>query len=321
MRFHGSPGRTTPSSCRPGACTSLPARSRRIGGVTSERWKLIGDVPLTRLTPDLLRKLTAELSGRYAPETVARTMRWVRLTLNQAVRDRRIARSPADGVRLPRSRGTEMRLLDATEVAALAAALPERYGSLPIVAAYSGLRWGELARSAGPRPRPAAPTDDGPLRACRSLGPSPEAGSAQVEGVRENDHASRASSSRRWSDTSRRHPPVDEMVWTTERGALLRRGSFGRIWRQSRRRVRRSAVSHPRFAPHSRRLADRRWRASESDSDAAWTWFDRRDHGPIWALDGRTRRPNRPPPRGQSPICRAPSAPRADKGPSRTSAS
>ena len=55
--------------------------------------ELIGDVPLIQLTPDLVRKLTAELAGRYAPETVARTMRWVRLTLNQAVRDGRIAAS------------------------------------------------------------------------------------------------------------------------------------------------------------------------------------------------------------------------------------
>ncbi len=29
------------------------------------------------------------------------------------------------------------------------------------------------------------------------------------------------------------YPPVDDMVWTTEQGALLRRGSFGRIWRKA----------------------------------------------------------------------------------------
>jgi len=29
------------------------------------------------------------------------------------------------------------------------------------------------------------------------------------------------------------YPPVDDMVWTTERGHLLRRGSFGRIWRKA----------------------------------------------------------------------------------------
>ncbi len=107
--------------------------------------ELIGDVQLIGLTPELLRKVTAQLAGRYAPETVARTMRWVRLTLNQAVRDRRLTASPADGVRLPRRHPTEMRLLDPTEVAALANALPDRYSSLAITAAYTGMRWGELA--------------------------------------------------------------------------------------------------------------------------------------------------------------------------------
>jgi hypothetical protein len=28
-------------------------------------------------------------------------------------------------------------------------------------------------------------------------------------------------------------PPVEGMIWTTERGGLLRRGSFGRIWRKA----------------------------------------------------------------------------------------
>lgn len=72
-------------------------------------------------------------------------MRWVRLTLNQAVRDRRIAVSPAEGVRLPKACRSEMRLLDPDAVDELAAALPDRYRSIAIVAAYTGLRWGELA--------------------------------------------------------------------------------------------------------------------------------------------------------------------------------
>jgi hypothetical protein len=106
----------------------------------------IGDVPLSRITHEELRRLMAELTAAgYAAETVARTMRWVKLTLNQAARDRRILFSPGDGLRLPRPRRTEMRILDATQVDQLATALPDRYGSLATVAAYTGLRWGELA--------------------------------------------------------------------------------------------------------------------------------------------------------------------------------
>ena len=194
--------------------------------------EFIGDVQLIRLTPDLLRKLTSELAGRYAPETVARTMRWVRLTLNQAVRERRIAASPADGVRLPRSRATKMRLLDEQEVTALAAALSNRYGSLAIVGAYTGLRWGELAglrfgdldlprrrltvhstlvEATGQPPRLGPPKSRASERTITLPG-------FVVETLAQHLEA---------------YPPIDDMVWTTERGQVLRRGSFGRVWRRA----------------------------------------------------------------------------------------
>jgi integrase len=194
------------------------------------RW--IGDVSLARLTPELLRRMTSELAGRYAAETVARTMRWVRLTLNQAVRDRRIIASPAEGVRLPRGRRSEMRLLDGVQVAELAAALPDRYESLAIVAAYTGLRWGELAglrvgdlqmlRRRLTVRSTLVEASGQPLR----LGPPKSTASERtitlpgfvVEALARHLEV---------------YPPGDEMVWTTERGGLLRRGSFGRIWRKA----------------------------------------------------------------------------------------
>ena len=126
--------------------THLAARTVETDRLCHERavqW--IGDVWLVQVTPELIRRMTSELADRYATATVARTMRWVRFTLNQAVRDRRILSSPADGIGLPRSRRSGMRLLDTAEVRALAAALPQRYSSLAITAAYTGLRWGELA--------------------------------------------------------------------------------------------------------------------------------------------------------------------------------
>ncbi|MFZ0014133.1 MAG: hypothetical protein WAL25_08460 [Acidimicrobiia bacterium] len=62
-----------------------------------------------------------------------------------AVRDRVILSSPAKGIRLPKPRRTEMRILDPLDVELLSRALPDRYASLPIVAVYTGMRWGELA--------------------------------------------------------------------------------------------------------------------------------------------------------------------------------
>jgi integrase len=125
----------------------LAARTIETDRLSHKRARpVLGDVSLNRLTPDLLRRLMAELSAAgYAPETVAKTMRWVRLTLNQAVRDRLLFSSPAKGIHLPKPRRSDMRLLDPLEVGLVANALPDRNQSLPLVAAYTGLRWGELA--------------------------------------------------------------------------------------------------------------------------------------------------------------------------------
>ncbi len=213
--------------------THVAARTVETERLCHERAaELIGDVQLIELTPDLLRKATTQLASRYAPETVARTMRWVRLTLNQAVQDRRITASPATGVRLPRSQPTEMRLLDPTEVATLANALPSRYSSLAITAAYTGMRWGELAGLQLtdldlPRHR---------LTVRRTLveatGQPPHIGPPKSKASQRTITLPRFV-----VETLTRHldayPPVGDMVWTTEQGALLRRGAFGRIWRKA----------------------------------------------------------------------------------------
>ena len=121
-----------------------------------------------------------------------------------------------------------MRLLDGAEAAHLAAALPDRYGSLAIVAAYTGLRWGEnsglrvgdldmlrrrltvrstLVEASGQAPRLGPPKSKASGRTITLPGIVVDSLARQLEAYR----------------------PVDEMVWTTERGHLLRRGSFGRI--------------------------------------------------------------------------------------------
>jgi len=191
----------------------------------------IGDVPLTRLTHEQLRHLMAELTtAGYAPETVARTMRWIRLTLNQAIRDRRILASPADGLVLPKARRTDMRLLTAPQVDQIATVLPDRYGSLATVAAYTGLRWGELAGLQIPN----IDIDRRRLTVATSL--------IEASGQRPVLGSPKSAASERTItlptiviDTLTRHldtyPPPDTTVWTTETGGFLRRGTFGRTWR------------------------------------------------------------------------------------------
>ena len=175
----------------------------------------------------------AELTtAGYAPETVARTMRWVKLTLNQAVRDRRILFSPGDGLRLPRPRRTEMRILDATQVNQLATALPDRYGSLATVAAYTGLRWGELAGLQ------VANIDMHRRRLFVQSSLIEASGQQPVLGSPKSTASERTITLPQiavdaFDHHLDEHPPSGTTVWTTEARGFLRRGTFGRIWREA----------------------------------------------------------------------------------------
>jgi len=80
-----------------------------------------------------------------APRTVRNVYRTLSGIMRAAVRSRRIASSPCLDVALPRPRKSEIRPLTAEEVAKLAAAVGEDYAPLIHVAAYTGLRWGEIA--------------------------------------------------------------------------------------------------------------------------------------------------------------------------------
>ncbi len=88
-----------------------------------------------------VQRLTA--SG-LAPATVRYAHRVLSLILAHAVRDGRMSRNPADGVRLPRVVREEPVFLDHDQVAALAHACG-RYGLLVRFLAYTGLRWGEAS--------------------------------------------------------------------------------------------------------------------------------------------------------------------------------
>ena len=102
-------------------------------------------VPLAEVTyadvGSWVQQLTA--SG-LAPATVRYAHRVLALILEDAVRDGRLPRNPAHGVRLPRVVSREKTFLSHQQVADLAAAAGS-YGTMVNVLAYTGLRWGEAA--------------------------------------------------------------------------------------------------------------------------------------------------------------------------------
>jgi integrase len=89
-----------------------------------------------------VRQWIANLDDQgYAPATIRKAYQ----LLSAAVEDGLLPRSPARGVTLPRMERPEMHYLTAAQVAEVAAAIAPRYEVLVLTAAYTGLRFGELA--------------------------------------------------------------------------------------------------------------------------------------------------------------------------------
>ncbi len=102
-------------------------------------------VPLQAVTHvDVGRWITDLVKKGLAPSTVRQAHRVLSLLLSLAVRDNRIARNPAAGVRLPRVSATQKRFLTHEQVSSLSDAAGD-HGLAIQVLAYTGLRFGELA--------------------------------------------------------------------------------------------------------------------------------------------------------------------------------
>ena len=103
------------------------------------------NVPLAEITyADVATWVQRLAASHLAPASVRYAHRVFSLILDDAVRDGRLARNPATGVRLPRVIESQKLFLSHDQVADLAAAAGP-YGTLIHVLAYTGLRWGEAA--------------------------------------------------------------------------------------------------------------------------------------------------------------------------------
>jgi integrase len=105
-----------------------------------------GGVPLAAIRQPDVQAWVAELSARgFAPATVVKAYQLLGRTMTAAVNADMVPRSPCRAVRLPKVEREEMRFLNPVEVAQLADVIDTRYRALVLVAAYGGLRIGELA--------------------------------------------------------------------------------------------------------------------------------------------------------------------------------
>ncbi|HVV38671.1 MAG TPA: site-specific integrase [Acidimicrobiales bacterium] len=105
-----------------------------------------GKTDVGRITPAAVQAWLADLHATdLSPNTVAKAYRVLSGVMEGAVDAGLIARSPCTFKGAGTERHAEMSVATPDEVAALAAAVGPRWEALVLTAAYSGLRWGELA--------------------------------------------------------------------------------------------------------------------------------------------------------------------------------
>lgn len=105
-------------------------------------------VRMTDLRPSHLETWVKTMTAAgLAPGTVRTRVNNVRASLRAAVRDRVIARDPSEGLTLPRVRRPEaaMALPSNDQVLSLLRASDDRFGAFVALAAFAGLRLGEIA--------------------------------------------------------------------------------------------------------------------------------------------------------------------------------
>jgi len=106
----------------------------------------LGDRQIVAIRHSDIRGLVSTLLARgLSASTIRAVHGLISGALEWAANDRLIARNPAVGVGLPQLLPTEMRILDHDEITALAEAVDVRYSPTLAMAAYCGLRFGEVA--------------------------------------------------------------------------------------------------------------------------------------------------------------------------------
>ena len=124
----------------------LKIRTREVYAWLLEKYLVptLGQVPLAKLTPTLVRTWHAELARTAEPTPTRQAYSLLRAMLNTAVADELIQRNPCTVRGAGVSRTAERTVATIAQVNALAEAVPPRYRMLILLAAWSGARWGEL---------------------------------------------------------------------------------------------------------------------------------------------------------------------------------
>jgi integrase len=127
--------------------TNLRPNTRALHGYLLRRFLLpaFADTALADLDLMAVRSWLAGLEREaVSPNTVAKAYRLLARIMDTAVEAGLLVRNPCAVKGAATERAAEMRVATVTQVAALAEAIHPRFRALVLVAAYAGLRWGEL---------------------------------------------------------------------------------------------------------------------------------------------------------------------------------
>lgn len=103
-----------------------------------------GKYRLTELTNNQIGQWVAnQYKSGTGAVTLKQCMGLMKLILNSAIYDGRLARNPAQGIKLPKAMKAEKKALTFNELRALASECGE-YQTLTLFAGMTGMRWGEL---------------------------------------------------------------------------------------------------------------------------------------------------------------------------------
>ena len=127
--------------------TNLRPTTRDLYAYLLRRFLLptFGKAALSSIDPLAVRAWLTNLQAeQLSPSTVAKAYRLLSRILGAAVDAGYLVRNPCTVKGAGQERAPEMRFATVAQVAALADAIDPRYRALILVAAYGGLRWGEL---------------------------------------------------------------------------------------------------------------------------------------------------------------------------------
>lgn len=105
----------------------------------------IGQVPLNKVTPKLVRDWHTERTEQASATTAAKAYRLLRAAYNTAVGDELVVRNPCRVEAGGQEHSEERPVATVPQVFALAHAMPDRLKVLPLIAMFGSLRFGECA--------------------------------------------------------------------------------------------------------------------------------------------------------------------------------